>query len=386
MTTAQSFLHFGVDPTGLEKRSAETYYTQEIDGEEAIRVIFNPAITHPWAHFSKDVVANSVTFFDKALDAPAKLDPNNQTWQWKAFFNALGIAGFFMFVIYAAIAFLDTAYFSELKAETDAEPLPAPKGKGKGWYWGGLAFGAVAGMILYPTIYAWCNNSRPAFWNQPAPWYIGMWTLLCGLCTILFMVVAYNCYSKKNGLDLAERGIKMSGRKLWKTVVLSVAVVASAYALVFISDYFFLTDYRLWCFATIRAFAPMHFAPIAKYLVFWLVYYIALSVATNGFNFVQLGKSKWLSTAVQMFFVFIGPEIMIGVQYITFFNKGFLWTELAGTGGSIIGIWLYPIVFILPLAVFVCSKIYKKSKNPYIGGIIMGIIACVLSVTNTLTY
>lgn len=384
--TAQSFLNFGVDPTGLEKRSAETYYTQEIDGEEAIRVIFNPAITHPWAHFSKDVVANSVTFFDKALDAPAKLDPNNQTWQWKAFFNALGIAGFFMFVIYAAIAFLDTAYFSELKAETDAEPLPAPKGKGKGWYWGGLAFGAVAGMILYPTIYAWCNKSRPAFWNQPAPWYIGMWTLLCGLCTILFMVVAYNCYSKKNGLDLAERGIKMSGRKLWKTVVLSVAVVASAYALVFISDYFFLTDYRLWCFATIRAFAPMHFATIAKYLVFWLVYYIALSVATNGFNFVQLGKSKWLSTAVQMFFVFIGPEIMIGVQYITFFNKGFLWTEIAGTGGSIIGIWLYPIVFILPLAVFVCSKIYKKSKNPYIGGIIMGIIACVLSVTNTLTY
>ena len=27
----------------------------------------------------------------------------------------------------------------------------------------------------------------------------------------------------------------------------------------------------------------------------------------------------------------------------------------------------------------------KKSKNPYIGGIIMGILACVVSVTNTLT-
>ena len=131
--TAQSFLNFGADPVGLEKRSAETYYTQEVDGKEAIRVIFNPAITHPWAHFSKNVVANSVTFFDKALDAPTKLDPTDQIWQWKAFFNALGIVGFFMFVIYAAIAFLDTRYFSELKAETDAEPLPAPKGKGKVW-------------------------------------------------------------------------------------------------------------------------------------------------------------------------------------------------------------------------------------------------------------
>lgn len=70
---------------------------------------------------------------------------------------------------------------------------------------------------------------------------------------------------------------------------------------------------------------------------------------------------------------------------ITFFNKGFLWSELTHLGGSITGIWLYPIVFILPLAVFVFSKIYKKSKNPYIGGIIMGILACVVSVTNTLT-
>lgn len=383
--TAQSFLHFGVDPTGLDKRSADTYYTEQIDGKESIRVIFNPAITHPWAHFSKNVVADSVTFFDKALDAPIKLDANNQTWQWKAFFNTVGIAGFFMFVIYAAIALLDARYFAELKPAADAQPLPAPKGKGKGWYWGGLAFGAIMGVILYPTIYAWCSKNRPAFWNQEATWYIGMWTFLCGVFTILVMVVTYNCYSKKNGLDLAERGVKISGRKLWKTIVLSLIVVVAAYALVFISDYLFLTDFRLWCFITIRAFAPMHFATIAKYLVFWLVYYIALSVATNSFNFVQLGKSNWLSTLVQMFFVFIGPEIMIGVQYITFYNKGFLWSELTHLGGSITGIWLYPIVFMLPLAVFVCSKIYKKSKNPYIGGIIMGILACVVSVTNTLT-
>lgn len=78
-----------------------------------------------------------------------------------------------MFVIYAAIALLDARYFAELKPAADAQPLPAPKGKGKGWYWGGLAFGAIMGMILYPTIYAWCSKNRPAFWNQGATWYIG---------------------------------------------------------------------------------------------------------------------------------------------------------------------------------------------------------------------
>lgn len=120
------------------------------------------------------------------------------------------------------------------------------------------------GVILYPTIYAWCSKNRPAFWNQEATWYIGMWTFLCGVFTILFMVVAYNCYSKKNGLDLAERGVKISGRKLWKTIVLSLIVVVAAYALVFISDYLFLTDFRLWCFITIRAFAPHAFCHHCK--------------------------------------------------------------------------------------------------------------------------
>ena len=38
--TAQSFLHFGVDPTGLDKRSADTYYTEQIDGKDAFDHLF----------------------------------------------------------------------------------------------------------------------------------------------------------------------------------------------------------------------------------------------------------------------------------------------------------------------------------------------------------
>ena len=38
-TTAQSFLHFGKDPAGLEKRESYTFYTEEVDGQQAIRAI-----------------------------------------------------------------------------------------------------------------------------------------------------------------------------------------------------------------------------------------------------------------------------------------------------------------------------------------------------------
>ena len=108
--TAQSFLHFGVDPTGLEKRVADEFYTQEIDGEIVTRAIYNPAITHPWAHFSGDVVAFSVYFFDNVFGEPVSRDRYDQIWQIKAAFNALGVIGFFMFITSLTVSLLNTRY------------------------------------------------------------------------------------------------------------------------------------------------------------------------------------------------------------------------------------------------------------------------------------
>ncbi len=383
--TAQSFLHFGKDPTGLEKRTSYTYYTEAVDGIEAIRAIFDPAITHPWAHFSKGVVENSVEFFDKALDAPIKLAPNDQLWQVKAAFNGLGLVGFMMFAIYLAIALSETKYFAAVKGKGPVEPLPAPTGKGKVWFYGGSIACVIFSLVWYSFTYTWCNNNRPAFLPQFATFYIGLWTLMCGLFMLLVLFVTYKSYSKQNGLDLAKRGVAISGARLWKTILLSLLVAAASYAIVFVSDWLFLTDYRLWCFATLRAFNPEKLSIILRYLPFWLVYYIVLSVATNGFNFMKMGKDGWGSTLLQMFFVFIGPEIYIFAQLIPFFTTGYMLCEISPIGASITAIWMYPIVLILPLAVFVCSKIYRATKNPYIGGIIMAILACTMSVTNTLT-
>ena len=83
-----------------------------------------------------------------------------------------------------------------------------------------------------------------------------------------------------------------------------------------------------------------------------------------------------------MFFVFLGPQIMIMGQYIKFFITGKMVLDPI-TG--IMGIWLFPIVLILPLSVLINHVIYRKTKNPYIGGIITALIACILTVTNTLT-
>lgn len=371
--TAQSFLNFGIDPAEGEVRTAGVFYDKVIDGEIAYRAIFNPAITHPWAHFSADCVAFGVQFFDSALPAPKFIDPNQQIWQWKAAFNALGVVGFFMFVLNFCLALLELPCFAELQGE--GKPLPKLEGKAKKRYITTNVISALMSIIFYFLAFLvgmliW--NSK--IWNQGASRIIGLWSVLCGLFTLWMTHIC----NKANPVDKAERGSHLPRGNLFKSIVLAVTVVCAAFALVFISDYLFLADYRLWCFATIRAFSADHLPMILLFAPFWLVYYIAMSVSGNCYGYTE-GK---LGVAKQMFFVFLGPQIMIMAQYIKFFVTGKMFLDPI-TG--IMGIWLFPIVLILPLSAFICRKIYKKTNNPYIGGIIMGLIACILTVTNTLT-
>lgn len=114
----------------------------------------------------------------------------------------------------------------------------------------------------------------------------------------------------------------------------------------------------------------------------WLVYYVVTSVSVNCYNYIEMGTKPGHSVLWQMFFVFFGPQIMIIGQYTKFFLTGKMVLDPI-TG--IMGIWLFPIVLILPLNVVISNAIYRRTKNPYIGGIIMGIIACIPTITNTLT-
>ena len=398
--TAQSFLYFGEDPAGRPERVAGEFYTKFVGSENAIRAIYNPAITHPWAHFSMDVVEFSVDFFDRALDAPTPLEGRDQIWPIKAFFNALGIVGFFMFVASATLALLDTRLFRSLKAEEPVEAWPALEGKAKKRYWRTNFWSAIWSIPFYfiAFIAGFIGSSILGgiigIQLQGATCVIGIWSLLCGLRAIAVMRKSRKVTNREQSekatthkvdiINKEERGIKIGFGKLVKSVILAIVVVVASFALVYISDAVLLTDYRLWCFATIRAFdISMHLPNILLYLPLWLMYYIPLSVSTNCYGYTKRGKKgKRGGIGWAMFFAFLGPEIMVIAQYSKFFVTGKMFLDPI-TG--IMGIWLFPIVLILPLAAYISHVIYKKTKNPYIGGIIMAIVACILTVTNTLT-
>ena len=48
-------------------------------------------------------------------------------------------------------------------------------------------------------------------------------------------------------------------------------------------------------------------------------------------------------------------------------------------------LWLFPIILILFGANFMSRYLYKVTKNPYIAGIVNGVIVTIMTVTNTST-
>ncbi|GAA3403742.1 alpha/beta hydrolase family protein [Paenibacillus hodogayensis] len=376
---AQSFLHFGSTEAGGEKRTSYTTYKQVIDGKSAQRIIYNPAQNHPWNHFSGDVASYGIEFFEQTLGAPNPIAPTSQIWQFKTFFNLLGLIGFGMFIVSFTKAMLNTATFASLRATQEAAISRAPVGVGRAWFWGGLVVSAIVSGYSYMALFTWANKARPAFFTQAPVFYIGVWCVVSGVVSLLILLLSYQFFAKKQGLNLREAGIVISFRNLCKTVGLALLVTVASFGLVFIADYLFKTDFRAWVIA-VKAFTPDKIMISLKYLPFFLLFYIINSIAINCFNYV--GKKEWINTALLALFNGLGAIVIVVIQYTKFFTTGFVFFTKVST---IVEIWLFPIIIILPVAAIISRKLYRSTKNPYLAGIINALIITVISCTNTLT-
>ena len=379
---AQSILYFGQDPAGKPLREANTMYTESVDGQDAIRVIYTPDIIHPWSHFSYKSTVGTIEFFDAALDAPISIAPTNQVWQWKVVSNTIGLIGFFMFMVSFALVLAKTSFFG-MSVEEPVAPRAISK-SGKIWFFGSLILGvAFASVTYFPilTYFKGASGYVPGV-SQSSPMSVSMWAAACGLFAIISMVVSYFCYGKKNGVDLAEIGVKISLKQLGKTILLAGIVVSSMLIILGVADYLFMADFRIWVVA-FRAFKLEQLGiTFAPYAFLFLIYYVANAVATNCFNYNTVGgKNKWVNITLCAVAAGLVAVILLLLQYIPYFSgRDLMWPH-----NNMYGVWLFPMLVTLPGAAVVSRIIYKETKNPYLPGIICGIIVAIMSCSNTLT-
>ncbi|WP_298864357.1 alpha/beta hydrolase [uncultured Microbacterium sp.] len=381
---AQSFLNFGADPASSEKRKVDTVYTESIDGHDAIRVLHTPAQTHPWGTISKYTVANLVDFFDTTLDAPHSMKGTSQVWQIKEAFTALGLLGFGIFLVPFTRLLLGTRAFAGLRATEITPARPAGR-RGAAWFWGGMIVSAIvsAWSYIWLSQQAWLagltHNAIPSPIPTGSVFFIGVWAAFNGVVAIIIMVLSYYLFGRKNGVRLRDLGIFPGWFKLLQSVALAFLVTAAAFGLVFIADYFFKTDFRLWVVA-VKWFPQDKIWYGFFVLPLFLIYFVANSVAINVFNRFTLGGREWLNTAALALFNSLGPIVLVLAQYITFAASG----ELIPGFGGIYSIWLFPIVLILAVTAVISRKIYRATNNPYIAGVLNAAVVVLMSVSNSL--
>lgn len=383
---AQSFLYFGEDPSGLEAREADTLYHQEIDGEDAVRVIYRPDIIHPWSHFSAKSTAATIEFFEEVFGAPNPIASSNQVWQWKEAFNGIGLVGMALFIVSFTILMVYTPYFSELRAAEPVAPAVVTDKKGKVWFWLSLLAGAVFSSLVFFPLVVW-GDSKQTLVLQPESFGLACWSMACGLFSILSMFVYYKFYGKKNGFDLVARGVKMPWKKFGKTVLLAVIVAVLTYSWVFFADYFFKSDFRFWTLAA-KAFEADKVGVAAfPYLPMFLLFYVPASVAANSFNYNNIGgKKSFFNTLIVALFVAAPALVIPWIQYAYYFATDIMLFWGPVNRLQMYTLWLFPIVIILMAATFISRAIYKKTCNPYLAGITNGIIVTIITCVNTRMY
>ncbi len=382
---AQSFLNFGKDPTDLPTRDSYTYYHDTIDGKDTIRIIFRPDIIHPWSHFSAKSTSYTIEFFENTLGAPNPLPANDQVWQWKEAFNLVGLIGIVLFVISFTTLLLYTPFFADLRAKELVKPVETDK-KGKLWFWLSMIISAIFAMLIYLPA---TTKGMATTIKQQESFAISLWAAGCGGFAIVCMLVFYFTRGKKQGMDLAEVGVKMSPAKWGKTLLLALITVCVTVSWVFFADYFFKTDFRFWTLA-LKAFTPEKIGiALWPYLLLFLVYYVASSVSFNCFNFNTIGGKRGLGNGLLCALFAAAPAlIMPWIQYGCYYSqKHLFWAQTSFSGGNppMYILWLFPMVLILPTAALISRKIYRVTRNPYLAGLINAAIITLMTVTNTRT-
>lgn len=380
--SAQSFLYFGQDPTGLEERSNDTIYTENVDGKECIRVIYTPEITHPWSHFSQRSTTATISFFEKALPAPNPLPATNQIWQWKVVFNTIGLIGFGLFIAAASVAFVNTAPFQSLRAAEAPVPLKLKTGKAKAWFWASLVIGAVYGAFSYLPVMklAKAATFAPTLLGQSAVYGISIWAMSCALVSVICMFIGKAINGGANELASC---LKLGAKNLFKTIVLAALVAASAFMWVFIANYFFHVDFRIWVLAA-KAFNSRIFVIAIPYMLLLSVFYVVNSISVNCFNFNEIGGKKWLNILVLAVFNVLPAVIVLVLQYTYFKAYGFpRWTA---DQTHLFVVWLYPLLVMLPASAIISRYVFKATKNPYLPGFTNAIVIALMSCANTCTF
>jgi hypothetical protein len=341
--------------------------------------------THPAEIFSSKSAADAVDFFYTSLGVPNghnKIDPNNQVWQWKQFFNFLGLIGVLLFLFPFAVWIMNTVpYFSDLKAKKQTPAAPALNtSKKKLAYWiTWIICAAIPGILAMPVMHYWIG--KQSFAPVTVTKWFGLgtvneivgWAVVSSICILAVFMINYYVFGKKFGANTDSWGIKTTLKGLWKSLLLAVMTFGAVYLILFTADFFFTTDFRIWLIA-MRVFTADKVLFLIAYFPLFAIFYLTNSMFVNGGNRVE-GMPDWLVTVLSCIANIAGIAVVIAIQYITYSKTGNFPFNAMRT------INLFPFLVQVPVATIITRKYFKETGDIYLGSFTISLLYTMMLIT-----
>ena len=378
-----------VQPAGAKLSSVELgkYYGNKEN--RTLRVLYQPAMIHPWIHFSTRATANVIEFFTRVFDLNTSLSQQNQIWNLKQFFNFIGLVAIFVLLVPMAKLLMRIPCFASLSGK-EPPRLPALTPLRKAFFWGGiLVLGLVSFFtgILSPIVSNTIMGIGPtvprriflgAFENNP----IMIWAIINGIIAITAFWLIHKKVNSKNGVTEEMIGWKIDLKSLLKTFALAVTIVSLVYAIVALARWAFVTDFRLWTPA-LKTYRPDKLLPIIGYTPFFFLFYLGNSLLVNGAMRVEGMKEKQniLICGIAMIW---GVVLLLAVQYGTAFFRADHTIMWPATWTSIFAmLFCIPQVFV---ATYLARYFFKATGKVWLGAMVNTILMVSMTMANTILF
>lgn len=436
----KSFVDTAAGKAWLEQQepAADTWYTAADGGR---RIIYQPCETHPWNHFSKRSTAHVVDFYMTAFQAHAHLlkavPADSQIWLWKEIFECVALIGLLLLAVPLAMLVMKLPFFALAKTRLPAA-LPGAKTAGgklgnrtallvlillpamlfptlmdknlksesmmllfdfgvifalaglaalwlgrkddKRRHW--MAAGAVTllGGVGLALLTSLPTYGDAAFWTAPSVNQIAFWTVVCAVITVIALGFIHAVSRKDAGAAWAHYGLVFKPVTVLAALCTAAVTALGLYAVVFLADALFVTDFRLWVFA-FKTFEPNVAPAMLRYAPTFLFYYLlssaAIMVNTNT-EAAQGIKGYLLAMALNCG----GIVIFLIRQYGTLFLTG----VAAHPAQALSSILLFAMVPTLMFAACFSRALYKRTGNVWTAAFLNAILVTVMTLANTCVY
>jgi hypothetical protein len=399
--------------TGNHDRLIYDYgYGDMADG--TYRILHREKINHCFQMYHKESIANTIDFFNEALQIDTDLDGYNQRWFGKELCNGLALVSAFTFVISLVAVLMKLPFFAVIKRD-QAKVLAVPETvdqsvKHKVIFWSTMILTAIIACLDYIplanlsiNIFPTGNSSSVFTFVFPARMInaILLWAVINGsIGLVLFFGVTlvealWDKAVKKSseqfdwGKFKACKICKGEGNAFvntLKALLLSIIMFCAFYLLVFVSYKLLHQDFRFMLISAAPINARM-FVTALEYIPLIFVFYISNSIRVN----CSIGRELWKEWKVLLVGALansLGLAFILLINYVCFFKTG---APFYGYWGNGTEVWLYiNMVFSLVVMMFILPifnrLLYRITGNVWTGALGCCMIFIMMTISASVSY